>query len=401
MQQAQQNSKQADAHAPPFPLSPQSDKVDFRKDINVVLVAPKGMGPSVRRLYEQGKTVNGAGINASFAVHQVRTAPATLALPKLGSPLRATMRSCQCCKPCVSCRFSGLAGLRQSRQSHCCSTTFSVLHRCLHRARIANAHPYHRFILVPTDCRIVSRPQDYTGTASDIAIGWAVAVGSPFAFCTSLESEYKSDIYGERCILLGGVHGMVESLFRRYTRMGMSDEQAFKETVECITGPISKTISTQVRAGELACRSSCSGKCLTSISSGGQALHPLLVEHSTVLLNLRENRAFRTFSESFTCFSAMAQGMVALYNKLDDAGKKIFQEAYSATLQPAMDICMEIYEDVASGNEIRSVVMAGSRFDRFPMGKIDGTYMWKARAAVADKTSMLCDGCRRRLRGAL
>jgi ketol-acid reductoisomerase len=42
----------------------------FRPDINVVLIAPKGMGPSVRRLYEQGKTVNGAGINASFAVHQ-------------------------------------------------------------------------------------------------------------------------------------------------------------------------------------------------------------------------------------------------------------------------------------------------------------------------------------------
>lgn len=36
-----------------------------------MLVAPKGMGPSVRRLYEQGKEVNGAGINASYAVHQV------------------------------------------------------------------------------------------------------------------------------------------------------------------------------------------------------------------------------------------------------------------------------------------------------------------------------------------
>jgi hypothetical protein len=44
-----------------------------------------------------------------------------------------------------------------------------------------------------------------------------------------------------------------------------------------------------------------------------------------------------------------------------------------------MDVCMEIYEDVASGNEIRSVVQAGARFDRFPMGKIDQTYMWKVR----------------------
>jgi ketol-acid reductoisomerase len=211
-----------------------NDGVDFRKDINVVLVAPKGMGPSVRRLYEQGKTVNGAGINSSFAVHQ-----------------------------------------------------------------------------------------DYTGTATDIAIGWAVAVGAPFAFYTTLESEYKSDIYGERCILLGAVHGMVEALFRRYTRAGMSDEDAFKHSVECITGPISKTISTQ--------------------------------------------------------------GMVAVYNMFDDAGKKVFADAYAASFKPAMDICMEIYEDVASGNEIKSVVQAGSRFDRFPMGKIDQTYMWKVGKAVRAK----------------
>jgi len=203
-----------------------NDGVDFRKDINVVLVAPKGMGPSVRRLYEQGKSVNGAGINCSFAIQQ-----------------------------------------------------------------------------------------DATGTAGDIALGWAIGVGAPFAFPTTLESEYKSDIYGERCILLGAVHGMVEALFRRYTRQGMSDEEAFKQSVECITGPISKTISTK--------------------------------------------------------------GMVAVYNMLDDAGKKVFQEAYAASFKPAMDICLEIYEDVASGNEIKSVVQAGGRFDRFPMGKIDGTYMWK------------------------
>ena len=36
------------------------------------VLALQGMGPSVRRLYQQGKEVNGAGINASFAVHQVR-----------------------------------------------------------------------------------------------------------------------------------------------------------------------------------------------------------------------------------------------------------------------------------------------------------------------------------------
>lgn len=37
---------------------------------------------------------------------------------------------------------------------------------------------------------------------------------------TTLESEYRSDIYGERCVLLGAVHGIVEGLWRRYVRQG-------------------------------------------------------------------------------------------------------------------------------------------------------------------------------------
>lgn len=49
----------------------QSIGLDFPKNISVIAVCPKGMGPSVRRLYVQGKEINGAGINASFAVHQV------------------------------------------------------------------------------------------------------------------------------------------------------------------------------------------------------------------------------------------------------------------------------------------------------------------------------------------
>ncbi|CAK0786694.1 hypothetical protein CVIRNUC_009908 [Coccomyxa viridis] len=204
----------------------QNDGVDFREDINVILNAPKGMGPSVRRLYQQGKEVNGAGINASFAVHQ-----------------------------------------------------------------------------------------DATGNAADIAVGWAIGCGAPFAFGTTLESEYKSDIYGERCVLLGAVHGIVEGLWRRYVRQGQSEEEAFKNSVETITGPISRIIS--------------------------------------------------------------REGMPGVYNALDVAGKKEFEKAYSASYGPARDICEEIYDDVASGNEIKSVVQAGERFDRYPMGKIDQTYMWK------------------------
>ncbi|KAL3509180.1 hypothetical protein ACH5RR_028581 [Cinchona calisaya] len=48
----------------------QSMGLDFPKDISVIAVCPKGMGPYVRRLYVQGKEINGAGINSSLAFHQ-------------------------------------------------------------------------------------------------------------------------------------------------------------------------------------------------------------------------------------------------------------------------------------------------------------------------------------------
>jgi ketol-acid reductoisomerase len=198
----------------------------FPSNINVVAVCPKGMGPSVRRLYVQGKEVNGAGINASFAVEQ-----------------------------------------------------------------------------------------DIDGRATDIALGWSVALGSPYTFQTTLESEYKSDIFGERGILLGAVHGVIETLYRRFVGEGMSREDAFLNSSESITGPISKTIS--------------------------------------------------------------KHGILAVYEGLDAAGKATFEKAYAATYPAAREVIDEIYDEVSSGNEIRGVVLAGRRLEKRPMGKIDGTETWK------------------------
>mmetsp|Transcript_4252 Transcript_4252/g.6289 ORF Transcript_4252/g.6289 Transcript_4252/m.6289 type:complete len:546 (+) Transcript_4252:50-1687(+) len=198
----------------------------FPQDLDVIAVCPKGMGPSVRRLYEQGKSVNGAGINASFAVHQ-----------------------------------------------------------------------------------------DKSGKATERALAWGVAIGSPFLFETTLRSEYCSDIYGERGILLGAVHGIVESLFRRYMKQGMSPEEAFLESSESITGNIVKVIS--------------------------------------------------------------KKGIKALYDQLNPEDKKIFQQAYSASYKPAKEILQEIYDEVSSGNEIRTVIMHGNRIDKYPVGKIDGTFTWQ------------------------
>ncbi|MEM9423324.1 MAG: ketol-acid reductoisomerase, partial [Spirochaetota bacterium] len=196
------------------------------KNINVIAVCPKGMGPSVRRLYEQGKEINGAGINCSFAVDQ-----------------------------------------------------------------------------------------DISGQATDIALAWAVALGSPFTFKTTLESEYRSDIFGERGVLLGAIHGIVEALYERYTLQGMSPETAFKCSTESLTGPINKAIS--------------------------------------------------------------QDGMIGLYEKLKGEERKIFEEAYLAAYHPMFDILWEIYDEVASLNELKGVVMAGIRHERYPMGKIDNTPMWR------------------------
>ena len=211
---------------------------DFPPGINVVAVCPKGMGPSVRRLYEQGKEIDGAGINASVAIHQ-----------------------------------------------------------------------------------------DVDGRATDIALGWAVAIGSPYIFETTLINEVRSDVFGERGILLGAVHGIVESLYRRFTELGDPPDKAFIRACESVTGPLSQLISHQ---------------------------------------------GIKAVSESF-----------------EGDAKRTFEEAYSASYKASAPILAEIYDEVSSGNEIRSVVQAGKRFDRFPMSEIGTTRMWKVGAGVRDKRDEL------------
>lgn len=56
------------------------------------------------------------------------------------------------------------------------------------------------------------------------------------------------------------------------------------------------------------------------------------------------------------------QGMLSVYNSLTEEGKREFEVAYSASFYPCMEILYECYEDVATGSEIRSVVLAGRRF---------------------------------------
>ena len=100
--------------------------------------------------------------------------------------------------------------------------------------------------------------------------------------------------------------------------------------------------------------------------------------------------AFKATAESITgpiSNIISKQGIKAVYDQLDEAGKKQFEIAYSASYGPAFDILFEIYDEVRSGNEIRSVVMAGDRHGRYPMGKIDQTEMWIVGETVRNNRS--------------
>lgn len=213
----------------------------FPPGVNVIAVCPKGMGPSVRRLYEQGREVNGAGINTSFAVEQ-----------------------------------------------------------------------------------------DIDGWATDIALAWSVGLGAPYTFKTTMKSEVVSDLFGERSILLGAVHGVVEALYHRYLGEGATPEDAFNRACESLTGPIRETVS--------------------------------------------------------------RHGLIGVDEHLDPEGRRDFRRAYDATYGAFKSVMAEIYDEVASGNEVRSVVMAAGRFGQYPMTSIEGSPMWSVGKTVRGRRSQVTTG---------
>lgn len=203
----------------------QAEGREFPRDTSVIAVCPKGMGVSVRRLYEQGRDVDGAGINASVAVHR-----------------------------------------------------------------------------------------DADGRATDVALGWAIAIGAPFIFETTLESEYRSDIAGERAILLGIPHAIAEALYRRCVELGDAPARAFVRSTECMTGPLARMIS-----------------------------------HG---------------------------GLQAVIEQFDGDDRRTFEDAYCVSYETFMPLIAELYDEVTSGNEIASVNLASRRLARHPMPTVDGSRMW-------------------------
>lgn len=201
----------------------------FRPDINVVLMAPKGMGRSVRLLYLQGQETEGAGINSSVAVEQ-----------------------------------------------------------------------------------------DVNGRALDYALGWAVGTGSPVTFFTTMESEVRSDLFGERSMLLGGLWGLAEALYIKFCEgVGSekeSPDQAFLFSTVGITSTVSQLIS--------------------------------------------------------------ERGLLGLYQSLEAGNQLCFEEGYLRSYGPARRVMLSIYANVASWAEIAEVVEATLALAESPMQSIETSEMW-------------------------
>ena len=207
----------------------------FPEDINVIMMAPKGMGPSLRKLYLQDY-----GINSSIAIEQ-----------------------------------------------------------------------------------------DIDNRAMDRAISWGVAVGSPYIFETTMEKEYISDLFGERAILLGGIHGMVEYLYKELIKKHTKDK-AFIMSCKNLTGLINDKIS--------------------------------------------------------------KKGLLGLYNSLSYGGKLLFNQQYEESYGICREVFEEIYKEVENGNEIRSVISHGenemSKIDNGEMWQIGKTLREKNYDAYLNKETV-------------
>jgi len=74
--------------------------------------------------------------------------------------------------------------------------------------------------------------QDVTGKARDRAIACGIAIGSGYLFPTDFLKEVRSDLTGERGVLIGAIAGIMKAQYDVLRKGGHSPSEAFNETVE-------------------------------------------------------------------------------------------------------------------------------------------------------------------------
>ena len=163
---------------------------------------------------------------------------------------------------------------------------------------------------------------DVDSNAKNLALAWAFGIGSPQIFETTMEKEYISDIFGERAILLGGLHGIVEYLYKHFNEI-YNNEFSFNASVVYLVNDLSKEISNN--------------------------------------------------------------GFLKLYNKMNKKDQEYFNTYYSKSYAISKLLYEEIYDEVSSGNEIRSVNLNSNR----KMSNISGSPMWTRNKYLKKDTSLL------------
>jgi ketol-acid reductoisomerase len=77
--------------------------------------------------------------------------------------------------------------------------------------------------------------QDATGRAKERTLAVGIAIGSGYLFPTTFAQEVRSDLTGERGVLMGALAGIMEAQYDVLRLNGHSPSEAFNETVEELT----------------------------------------------------------------------------------------------------------------------------------------------------------------------
>ncbi len=143
--------------------------------------------------------------------------------------------------------------------------------------------------------------QNATGRAKERVLSLGIGVGSGYLFETDFQREVYSDLTGERGVLMGAIAGLFEAQFNILRKNGHSPSEAFNETVEELT----------------------------------ESLMPLVAENGM-------------------------DWMYANTSTTAQRGALDWRHRFRDAVEPVFD---ELYESVASGQEAKVVIEAGSKDD--------------------------------------
>jgi len=78
---------------------------------------------------------------------------------------------------------------------------------------------------------LIAVHQDATGDARDKALAWAIAIGGARSgvIVTTFQDECETDLFGEQCVLCGGLSALVKAGYETLTEAGYPPEMAYFE----------------------------------------------------------------------------------------------------------------------------------------------------------------------------